>query len=71
MDQPQSVTIEPAELDVLVATLRARGYLVVGPTVREGAIVYEELETGSELPIGWTDRQDAATYRLERRGDEA
>jgi ferredoxin len=71
LDQPQSVTIEPAELDVLVATLRARGYLVVGPTVREGAIVYEELETGSELPIGWTDRQDAATYRLERRGDEA
>jgi ferredoxin len=71
LDQTQCATIEPAELDALVAMLRARGYLVVGPTVRDGAIVYEELETGSDLPIGWTDRQDAATYRLERRGDEA
>ena len=24
-----------------------------------------------ELPIGWTDRQDGGTYRLERRNDEA
>ena len=25
----------------------------------------------AELPIGWTDRQDGGTYRLERREDEA
>ena len=48
-----------------------RGYTVVGPTVRDGAIVYEELESAAELPIGWTDRQEAGTYRLERRADEA
>jgi sulfhydrogenase subunit beta (sulfur reductase) len=71
LDEFQRATIEPAELKALVATLRARGYLVVGPTVRDGAIVYEELETADELPIGWTERQDAATYRLERRDDEA
>ena len=71
MDEPQRATIEPTELDALVATLRARGYLVVGPTVRDGAIVYDELEAADELPIGWTDRQEAATYRLERRDDDA
>jgi ferredoxin len=51
--------------------LRSRGYLVLGPTVRDGAIVYDELERGDDLPVGWTDRQDGGTYRLERREDEA
>ncbi len=71
MDEPKRATIEPEELETLVAALRRRGYLVVGPTVRDGAIVYEELETADELPVGWTEKQDAATYRLERRDDEA
>ena len=44
---------------------------MLGPTTRDGAIVYDDLESATELPIGWTDRQDAATYRLERRDDEA
>jgi ferredoxin len=63
--------IEPDALDQLVGVLRRRGYRVLGPTVRDGAIVYAELEDGRELPVGWTDRQDGGTYRLERRGDEA
>jgi hypothetical protein len=33
--------------------------------------VYDDLESASELPIGWTDHQDAGTYRLERRTDDA
>ena len=44
---------------------------MVGPTVRDEAILYEELASAAELPIGWTDRQEAAQYRLERRDDEA
>ena len=63
--------IEPEALDALVGVLRDRGYLVLGPTVRDGAIVYAELETGAELPVGWTDRQEGGTYRLERRSDDA
>jgi len=31
----------------------------------------DDLESADELPIGWTDRQDGGTYRLERRADEA
>jgi sulfhydrogenase subunit beta (sulfur reductase) len=71
VDEPRRAVIEPEALDALVGVLRRRGYLVLGPTVRDGAIVYAELETGAELPIGWTDRQDGGTYRLERRSDEA
>ena len=51
--------------------LRRRGYRVVGPSVRDGAVVYEELETAADLPIGWGDSQEAGTYRLVRRDDEA
>jgi ferredoxin len=55
----------------LIAALVRRGFRVLGPTVRDGAIVYDELSAAGELPIGWTDRQDAGTYRLERREDDA
>ena len=58
-------------LDDLVDALRARGFRVLGPTVRDGAIVYDDIESATELPIGWTDRQEAGTYRLERRDDDA
>jgi sulfhydrogenase subunit beta (sulfur reductase) len=63
--------IAPEALETLIETLRARGYRVLGPTARDGAIVYDELESATELPIGWTESQEAATYRLERRDDEA
>jgi ferredoxin len=69
-DVPTSV-IDPQALDALIAALRARGYRVLGPTLREGAIVYEELESAAELPVGWTDMQDGGRYRVERREDEA
>jgi ferredoxin len=67
----ESVVIEPGTLGSLVDALRGRGYRVLGPTVRDGAIVYDELEHADDLPVGWTDSQDAGTYRLERRDDEA
>jgi len=63
--------LAPEALDDLIASLRRRGFRVLGPTVRDGAIVYDELETASELPVGWTDRQEPGSYRLERREDEA
>jgi len=63
--------IAPVALENLVDELRGRGYRVLGPTVRDGAVVYDELESATELPIGWTETQEAATYRLERRDDEA
>jgi hypothetical protein len=43
----------------------------VGPVVRQGAIVHEELDSAADLPAGWTDVQEGGTYRLERREDEA
>ncbi len=66
-----TAVVSPAALDDLIDALRRRGFRVLGPTVRDGAIVYDDLESATELPVGWTDRQEAGTYRLERRSDEA
>jgi sulfhydrogenase subunit beta (sulfur reductase) len=66
-----AVTISLDGLDELVAVLRRRGYRVIGPLVRDGAVVYDDLSTAAELPIGWGDDQEAGVYRLVRRDDEA
>jgi sulfhydrogenase subunit beta (sulfur reductase) len=59
------------EFQSLLDALAARGYRIVGPTVRDGTVVYDEIRAVSDLPQGWTDRQEGGTYRLERRGDAA
>ena len=66
-----SVIVERAGLDELFGQLAARGYAVVGPTVAQGAIVYDELRSTDDLPVGWTDEQDGGHYRLVRRDDDA
>ena len=71
MTETGSAVIAPDALDRLVDLLRDRGFRVLGPVVRDGAIVYDDLESAADLPVGWTDRQDGGTYRLERRADEA
>ena len=58
-------------LSRLVGVLQARGYQVVGPKLREGAILYDELASADELPAGWTEIHDPGSYRVERRDDEA
>ena len=60
-----------ADLGRLIEVLAADGYQVIGPTVENGAIVYEPIGSDAELPVGWADLQDNATYRLTRRSDEA
>lgn len=67
---PEAV-IDLEGLQALLDSLTTRGYTVLGPTVRDGAIVYDEIAGLNDLPAGWTDEQDAATYRLTRRDDSA
>lgn len=67
----QHYTLERADFDALLGALRRRGYEIVGPRVRDGAIVYDRLHSADELPVGWTDEQEAGRYRLKKRDDEA
>ena len=63
----ETAVLEPDALEVLVSALRARGYRVLGPTLRDGAIVYDDLASAAELPIGWTDEQEPGRYRARAR----
>jgi formate hydrogenlyase subunit 6/NADH:ubiquinone oxidoreductase subunit I len=51
--------------------LRDEGYEVIGPTVRDGAIVYGTLSAIEDLPVGIGDEQRPGSYRLRRRDDAA
>lgn len=55
----------------LIEVLRASGYVVIGPTLGEASIVNDEITSIEDLPIGWTDEQDAGSYKLLRRDDNA
>ena len=44
---------------------------MLGPTVRDRAIVYDELDSVADLPAGWTDEQNGGSYRLTKRTDNA
>jgi len=61
--------MEPAVLNDLFTALQRRGYTVVGPTVADGAVVYRELSSAAELPVGVVDEQDGGRYRI-RHGDQ-
>jgi formate hydrogenlyase subunit 6/NADH:ubiquinone oxidoreductase subunit I len=65
------VIIERSDLQHLLDILVARDYRVIGPTARDGAIVYDDLASTDQLPVGWTDEQDGGSYRLKKRTDKA
>jgi formate hydrogenlyase subunit 6/NADH:ubiquinone oxidoreductase subunit I len=65
------VVVECQQLGQLFESLKKHGYQVIGPTVRDGAIVNDSLNSPEDLPAGWTDEQEPGKYRLAPRRDEA
>jgi sulfhydrogenase subunit beta (sulfur reductase) len=63
--------VEVKALSALIPALERRGYQVVGPVVRDGAITCDTLEKFEDLPAGWGDEQEASRYRLRKRDDGA
>src|SRR5512135_660533 len=58
------VRIDKPDLQAVIDRLKALGYRVIGPTVSQASIIYDEIDSLRDLPIGLIDVQDAATYRL-------
>lgn len=50
----------------LLTSLTRRGYRPVGPTLRDGSVVYDTLSRLEDLPAGWIDDQAPGKYRLHR-----
>jgi ferredoxin len=66
-----TAVIGRAGLTALIDVLKDRGYTVVGPTVRDEAIVLAEIGSAEELPFGIGVSLDAGRYRLRQRADSA
>lgn len=50
----------------LLQTLQQADYRCIGPQLRDGAIVYDTLQSVDQLPAGWRDEQAPGRYRLEQ-----
>ncbi|HYM85071.1 MAG TPA: 4Fe-4S dicluster domain-containing protein [Candidatus Dormibacteraeota bacterium] len=57
-----------SNLQVLIDLLRDDGRTVIAPTVVDGTIVLDQIESVDELPAGWRDEQAPGRYRLTRDG---
>ncbi len=58
--------IKRSDFDSLINALKARSYAVLGPTVRDNAVVYDEVRSAADFPVGWTDEQEHSQYRLKK-----
>ncbi len=67
----QEYILERKDLQKLFDVLSTSGYQIIGPTIRDGAIVFDEVGSVDDLPAGWTDIQERGIYRLAKRDDQA
>ncbi len=63
--------IDKNGLGSIISALLEKGYKVIGPVLNGGAIIYDEITGVNDLPEGWGDKQEAATYRVVKRSDKA
>jgi sulfhydrogenase subunit beta (sulfur reductase) len=65
------VRLAAEDFQSLLDALAAGGYQVMGPTLEDGQLIYGAIGKVTDLPVGWTTSQEAGTFRLEPRPDEA
>ncbi len=70
-DSAQKTKLDANDLPKLFQLLHSQGFTVIGPTVRDGAIVYDEIDSPADLPRGWTDEQEKGRYRLKKHDNGA
>jgi ferredoxin len=70
-ERSNSWLLRKDRFDDLIHLLLEDGYEVIGPRLEQQAIVYGPVQRAKDLPVGWTDRQSAGSYRLEKRTDDA
>jgi sulfhydrogenase subunit beta (sulfur reductase) len=60
------VVVQKEGLQELLDALKLDAYRTIGPKVFNNAIIYEEIGSVSDLPVGWNDFQEAGTYKLKK-----
>lgn len=61
--------IDRAGVESLLQALRRRGFTLVGPVARDGAMVCAEIASADDLPSGWVEDQEAGRYRLRQTAE--
>ena len=57
-ENPETQTkylIDPEALNGLLDRLKGDGFTLIGPRLRDDAIIYDEIDCLDDLPKGWTD----------------
>ena len=67
----EEITIERGKIQSLLDILSKKGFQIIGPTVRDHAVVYDEISSVTELPEGWIDEQSGGNYRLKQSNGKA
>ncbi|MCX5893953.1 MAG: 4Fe-4S dicluster domain-containing protein [Deltaproteobacteria bacterium] len=65
------LVLAAADFPQLLVALDRLGYQAVGPTLRDGQLIYADLTGVADLPAGWTDEQEPGVFRLQPRDDQA
>ena len=62
--KPAQHFFQTDQLQNLLDKLQDAGYTCVGPQVRDGAIIYDEINSIEQLPRGISDEQQPGSYSL-------
>lgn len=62
--------LDPSGLAAVMGILKESGYELIGPVLRDGAICLDTIRSIDELPRGWKDDQNKASYRLAKNGSQ-
>lgn len=66
MEERKLHIVPRSGLDQLITALRDEHHTVIGPTLRDEVIVYDEITKAADLPAGYADRQGPGSYRVEK-----
>jgi ferredoxin len=58
-------------LDQLIHYLTNQGFQVKAPTIRDNAVVYDDIDGAYELPWGYIDKQEPANYKVTKTDKKA
>lgn len=60
------LAVEKDRFQSIFDILGNKGYRLLGPSLNNSAIIYDEISGPADLPVGYTDEQEGGRYRLIR-----
>ena len=71
MEGSSKFVLEVDEFRDLLNNLRKNGYQIIGPKLKDEAIVYDFIDGFEDLPVGYSDLQNNGYYRVHKEDDRS